>query len=541
MSAHSLDFVTFGLYLVVVFAFGIYMSGREETSSDFFLAGRSLPWYAIAMSLFASNISSGSAVALAGDAYRHGIAVSTLEWGAIIGLITLTFVFLPFYRSTSIYTTPEFLERRYGPTARMLFALTVMAVELLVYLPFVFYAGGLFLGVMFGVPFIWSVVGIAVFVGAYTTYGGLAAVVWTDVLQGVLTIVGGATVTILGLIKLGGVSGFLEKVPESHLHVCLSADHPAYPFPASMIGGYLLITIYYWCQNQTIVQRTFAGRTEWDSRMGAIGACYIKLILPFTLVMPGVIAAALLPDLGTGKDADQALPILIKYVAPSGPMGLIMAAMVASLLLSADSSLNSLATIFTNDFYRRWISPSASEHALVRVGRISSVGILILAVIRALTLQETPSLMQFLQVGLAYIAAPVVVVFAMGVFWRGATSVAAVCTLLISPFVCLASQLAHHWLNWWPVHLVYWLPIAVAILVLYMLLLSLATPRKNAAELEGLIWSPKSTLGFDQKMLVQQDSSRRRGEAGLSLLWLDHRIWASLAILLMILEIYWLR
>lgn len=543
MSDYWLDISIFGAYLLIVFAFGIYMSGREETASDFFLAGRRLPWYAIAMSLFASNISSGSAIALAGDAYRYGIAVSTLEWGAIVGLSVLAFVFLPYYRSTFVFTTPEFLEKRYGPAARMLFAITVMAVELLVYLPFILYAGGLFLGVMFDFPFAWSVIGIACFVGAYTTYGGLAAVVWTDVLQGTLTLLGGAAVTILGLARIGGIKAFAERVPEGHMHVCLPPDHPAYPFPATMIGGYLLITLYYWCQNQTIVQRTFAGRSEWDARMGAVGACYIKLILPFVLVMPGLIAAVLFPQLGTGKEADQALPLLIKYIAPPGPMGLIMAAMVAGLILSADSSLNSLATIFTHDFYRRWLNPTASEHRLVQVGRVASVGILAVTVTRALTLRETPSLMQFLQVGLAYLAAPVVVVFVAGVFWRGATSAAAVVTLLAAPFVCLACQLGHGWIDGWPMHLVYWLPIAMGVLTLLMAGVSLVTPRKSNDELRGLLWSSKASLSYNEELLARSDTVDAPGRAVCTRapLWRDHRLWAIVAIILMLLEIYWFR
>ena len=165
MTVHSIDWIVFGVYLAVVFAFGLYMSMRDKSSQDFFLAGRSLPWYAIALSLFASNISSGSLVALAGDAYRYGIAVSTLEWGAIICLVLLAFVFLPYYRRTTVMTTPEFLEKRYGPWARTLFAGTVVFVELSVYLPFMFYAGGLFLETLFALPFFWSVLGIALFVG----------------------------------------------------------------------------------------------------------------------------------------------------------------------------------------------------------------------------------------------------------------------------------------------------------------------------------------------------------------------------------------
>jgi len=538
-----LDISTFGIYLVVVFAFGIYMSGREETAGDFFLAGWRLPWYAIAISLFASNISSGSLIALAGDAYRYGIAVAALEWGAVVGLIALAFIFLPYYRRTRVFTTPEFLERRYGPTARTLFALTAMVVEILIYMPYMFYAGALFLGVLFNFPFAWSVIGIAVFVGAYTTFGGLAAVVWTDVLQGVLMLVGGAIITICALIKIGGFSEFMQQVPESHMHVGHSWDHPAYPFPASMLGGYLLVTLYYWCQNQTIVQRALAARSEWDSRMGAVAACFIKLILPFVLVLPGVMAVVLFPDLGNGKEAEQALPLLIKYAVPAGLTGLVMAAMVAALMSSADSGLNSLATIFTNDFYQRWFHPTASQRQLVTVGRVASVVILVITVARALTMQETPSLMQFLQVGLAYLAAPVIVVFIAGIFWRGATSAAAVTTLLVSPLVCLATQNAHRWFAWWPTHMVYWMPIAVGCLALLMVLISLVTPRTADEKLQDLIWSGRDIWSLADGQGAIRDNTRTGSKAGAirGSLWRDYRLWAAVGISLMVVEIWWLR
>jgi solute:Na+ symporter, SSS family len=536
MNGLWLDLSSFVAYLAVVFAFGIYMSGREQTAGDFFLAGWRLPWYAIAISLFASNISSGSLIALAGDAYRYGIAVAALEWGAIIGLTLLAFVFLPFYRGSRVFTTPEFLERRYGPVARTLFAITAMVVEITIYMPYMFYAGALFLGVLFDFPFVWSVVGIAVFVGAYTTFGGLAAVVWTDVLQGILMLIGGALVTICGLIKIGGLTEFMRQIPESHIHVGHAWDHPAYPFPASMLGGYLLVTIYYWCQNQTIVQRALAARSDWDSKMGAVGACYIKLILPFVLVLPGMLAVVLFPELGNGKEAEQALPLLIRYAVPAGLTGIVMASMVAALMSSADSGLNSLATIFTNDLYKRWIHPTASEHQLVTVGRLASVAILAAAVARALTMKETPSLMQFLQAGLAYLAAPVIVVFAAGIFWRGATSAGAVTTLVTAPLVCFFSQNAHLWISWWPTHMVYWLPVAVGCLTLLLVLISLVTPRKSDEQLRGLLWSNRDALAFDKSGTSASGGEGRRGS-----LIRDYRFWAVLAIVLMVAEIWYLR
>lgn len=251
-----IDSVIIILYLIGVFVFGLYMSRRAGTTTDFFLAGRRLPWYAIGLSLFASNISSGSMVGQAGQGYTVGMAVGSLEWHAVFALMLLAFVFLPYYHRQSITTIPEFLELRYNVSTRVFFAGGVLLYDMLVGMPFFLYSGGLVLEVMFGVPLIWSLVGIALFVGVYTTWGGLGAVVWTDVIQGCFMVVSGAIVTIFGLRAIGGIDVLMAEAGEK-MHVALPMDHPQYPFPATFIGGYFLIGIYYWCQNQTIVQRTF--------------------------------------------------------------------------------------------------------------------------------------------------------------------------------------------------------------------------------------------------------------------------------------------
>ena len=539
MTGNWVDWTLFSAYLIVIFAFGLYMSRRESSASVFFLAGRRLPWYAIAISLFASNISSGSLVGLAGDAYRYGMAVSALEWGAILGLLLLTFVYLPHYRTLGVFTTPEFLEKRYNPGTRCVFALTVIAVEILVYMPFVFYAGAMFMNTLFGFSAQWSIVGIAAFVGIYTTLGGLGAVVWTDVLQGILMVIGGTVVVVLAIGEIGGLTALEQQVPTGHFSIDLPADHVAYPFPWALLGGYFLVTIYYWCHNQTIVQRTFAARTDWDASMGAIGACYIKLIMPFIIVLPGILAAILLPDL---ENSDQAFPLLIQRVVPSGLMGLIMATMVASLMSSADSGLNSLATIFTNDFYRRWIDPQASDRTLVLVGRLSSVAILLAIVARALTMQ-VDSLMQFFQVGLAYLAAPVILVFGAGLFWRRATPTAAFATFLVSPFVCYTCQIGHTWWPWWPTSMIFWMLAAVGILFLFLVVVSLATTAKSSADLRGLIWDPKRAFASQQpiaKAAAGQPTDQVHAPNPSARIWTDHRLWAGLALVLMLLEMWWL-
>jgi len=542
LNINWLDWMVLGIYLAVVFGFGLYMARKEDSTEDFFLAGRRLPWYAIALSLFATNISSGSLIGLSGDAYRVGLAVGTLEWGAILGLLLLAFVFLPYYQKRAVYTMPEFMEHRYNLTVRILFAGIVLLFEILVNIPFVLYAGGLALKVTFGVPEEWAIVLIGVFVGVYTTIGGLGAVVWTDVIQGVLMIIGGTVLTLFGLHAIGGIEGLTTHAADK-LHVCLPGDHPDYPFPATMIGGYFLVTIYYWCQNQTMVQRTLGARSEWDARMGAMAACFIKLILPFIIVLPGVIAFVLFPELDS---SDKALPVLIKSVIPAGLSGLLVATVIASLMSSADSALNSWATIFTHDFYHRLINRKASPKRLILIGRLAIVFVLIVTVVRTTLLGNPESILQFLLNGLGYISCPIIVIFMVGIFWSRATSTAAIVTLVTSPVVCYTTQHMKETFGWGfsQTSIVYWLPVAVGIAVLIMIIVSLATRPKPREALQNLIWSRQDTMTMGLHLFTRPGDdpspSPPHSKEKWSL-WADYRIIGVTALILMIVIIWLLR
>ena len=534
-----IDGIVFGVYLVGVFGLGLWVSRRQGTPENFFLAGHRLPWYAIALSLVATNVSSGTLVGLAGDGYRVGMAVGTLEWGALLGLYLLAFVFLPYYQRAGVYTTPEFLEKRYSPATRLLLAGIVLVFDMVIFMPFVLYTGGLFLHVTFDYPIFYCVLVIAAFAGVYTTFGGLGAVVWTDVVQGVFIFAGGAVVTLLALDKIGGVSELTRQAPE-HLHVCLPSDHPTFPFPWTMIGGFFLITVYYWCHNQTIIQRTLGARTEWDGRMGVIGACFIKLLAPFVIVLPGILAFVLFPQL---EDTNQALPKLITEIVPVGLRGLIWAFVVASLMSSADSGINSWATIFTNDFYHRIIDRKASPKRLVLVGRLASIVLLVVAVLCTSGLEKKPSILQHFLTTFAFLATPVIVVFMIGILWRGATSAAAITTFVTAPLICFVSQSLHKYVEWWPAQVTSWMVPAVAFTAFVMIVVSLFTPRKDPGSLKGLIWTPEDTLAMRSGLF------RRRDQEGLAeastdvqpSVWGDYRAWAALSFILLCAVIWWLR
>lgn len=537
METNWIDWLVFISYNAIVFSFGIYMSRREETPLDYFLAGRRLPWYAVMLSLFATNISSGSLIGLAGDGFRYGMAVGTLEWGAILCLLMLTFIFLPYYQRHGVYTMPEFMERRYNLAVRTLFSAAVLLFEVIVNIPFIFFAGGLALEVMFGVPLVSGIIAIGVFVGVYTVFGGLSAVIWTDVLQSALMITGGIIVTVLGLHAIGGIDALFTAAADK-MHVGLPADHPAYPFPATMIGGYFIISIYYWCQNQTMVQRALGARSHWDSRMGAVAACFIKLILPFILVLPGIIALVLFSDL---KEADKALPLLINKVVPTGLSGLLFAAVAAALMSSADSSLNSWSTLFTIDFYHRLIDRHASPRRLILVGRLATVAVLVAVVIRAPMLRGNESILQFLLHGLAYISAPVSVIFLLGIFWRRSTPWAAFLTLLVSPVFCyFSSNLPRFIKGAGELSITSWLPIATALTALFMVAASLVTRPKPAASLEGFIWSREDTLLMNQAVFqkFQEAGDNPLPAAARYRFWMDYRLVGALAFALMVLLIW---
>lgn len=542
LQANWIDWGVIPVYLIGVFAFGLYMSRREKTSTDFFLAGRKLPWYAISLSLFATNISSGSFLGLAGDAYRNGLAVGTLEWGAILGLILLAFVFLPYYQKRSVYTMPEFMEHRYNLPVRLLFSGAVLIFEILINIPFLLFAGGLAIEVMFNIDRTWAIIAIAIFVATYTTIGGLGAVVWTDVIQGCFMIAGGAVVTIYGLYAIGGIDELMNQAADK-MHVCLPADHPEYPFPATMIGGYFLVTIYYWCQNQTMVQRTLGARTEWDARMGTIAACFIKLLLPFIIVLPGIIAFVHFPDL---ESADKALPTLIKTVVPVGVSGLMIAAVIASLMSSADSALNAWATMFTYDFYRRLFDRNASQARLIAVGRLTIIFVIVATVIRTLLLKDTASILQFLLNGLAYISCPIVVIFLVGILWSRATSAAALATMITSPITCYYTQNMKTTFGWGfdQTSIVYWLPVAVGVSILVLIIVSLCSKPKSPEQLDGLIWKPADTLAFGTHLLIRLDTENDGkivAENKRLAFWKDYRLFAGIVFLLMIVIIWLLR
>lgn len=422
-----IDVVLFTIYLLLNIALGLRVAMRGGNSSrEYFLAGDHLPWYAVGASLIAANISTEHFIGMVGMAYVSGFILAHWEWGNFLTYSILIWIFLPFYMRGGIYTMPEFLERRYNGLCRYLFAICSLVLWIIAQMSVVMLAGAKALNGMFGIDAYVSIFALAIVAGSYTIYGGLISVAWTDFVQFIVLMLGGIVVTAIGLHRVGGIFSLMHEFPQK-----VKLFYPATDKDFPWLGVYtaaLSIGIWYTCTNQFIVQRCLGAKSEWDSRMGVIFAGYVQAVLPFLVVVPGVIAFKLYPHLA---DPDQAYPMLVKELIPAGLGGIVMAGLASALMSHLSSVLNSSSTVFTMDLYRPWFRPHSSDEHLVKIGRISAFLILVLAAVLALWLTRGQhSIFLLLQDVGAWVAAPISVLFLVGILWPRATSTAAVTVLL---------------------------------------------------------------------------------------------------------------
>ena len=430
----GIDWAVVGLYFVIVFgvAAWAYMQERgDETAAGYFLGGRNVGWFVVGASLFVSNIGSEHLVGLSGTGADSGVAVGQFEIIASLALLALGWVFVPFYARSGVFTMPEFLERRYSPGARRYLTYVSIIAYVLTKISVTLFAGGIVFETLMGINF-WTGALITVgFTGIYTVFGGLRAVVYTDMMQMIVLVVGAITVTLMGLSQVGGWSGMTEAVPESFMTVWKPISDPAFPWTGILFGAPIL-AIWYWCTDQVIVQRTLAARNITEGRRGTIFAGYLKVLPLFIFVIPGVIAAALVQQGDLQLDSsDQALPALVQQILPVGVRGLVVAGLLAALMSSLSSVFNSTATLFTWDIYREW-KPAASERELVWVGRLATV-VLTVAGFAWIPFMDAISstLYQYLQSVQSYIAPPIAAVFLLGLAWKRINAAGAMTSLLV--------------------------------------------------------------------------------------------------------------
>ena len=429
MELGILDISVIVLFFVIVLGTSMFKSRKEETGEDYFLASRSLIWPIIGISLIAANISSEQFVGMSGQSAGNvGLAIASYEWMAAITLVFVAFFFLPKFLSSGIYTIPEFLEYRYNSVARSLMAFYTMVIYVGVTISAVIYSGAITIYTIFNVDLEMAVWIIGVIAALYTTYGGLKAVAWADVFQGTALIVGGAIVLVFGLYAVGGLDNFFTH-NEDRLHMVLPADHPVLPWTALVIGLWIP-NIYYWGLNQYITQRTLAAKSLREGQKGIIFAAAIKIIIPFVIVFPGIMAAQLYGD--SMNNTDAAYPLLIKNLIPSGLKGFMLAAIAGAVISSLASMLNSASTIFTLDLYKVYIKKDSSQKNLVFIGRVMTLIFVVLGCFIAPYLGDPKfqGIFTYIQEFQGYISPGILAAFVFGIIVKKAPPAAGVVALV---------------------------------------------------------------------------------------------------------------
>lgn len=427
-----IDIVTIGIYFIIVFGIAWWASYRDRSkneSTDYFLAGRDVGWFVVGASLFASNIGSEHLIGLAGSGFAEGVPVAQYEILAGIALLMLGWIFVPFYLKSNVSTMPEFLERRYDSKSRMYLSVISIIGYVLTKISVTIYAGGVIFEAI-GVDFWVGAFILVVATGIYTVFGGLKAVVYTDMVQMFVLLGGAMAITYFGLDKLGGWGEMTRIVDPEFFSLWRPSDHTNYPWTGILFGAPIL-GIWYWCTDQFIVQRVLSARDETNARKGTIFAGYLKMLPLFIFVLPGIVAYALVQQ-GSLQIAEpnDTLPVLAKAVLPVGLRGLVVAGLFAALMSSLSSVFNSCSTLITLDFYKKF-KPGASERQLVVVGQIATV-ILVVFGLLWIPFMELFSnqLFLYLQSVQAYIAPPITAVFLLGLFYKRLNGTGAIVSLL---------------------------------------------------------------------------------------------------------------
>lgn len=431
----TLDWIVISLYFGAVMGIAVWAVRRQrsgrETSADYFLAGRNIGWFVVGASLFASNIGSEHLVGLAGTGASSGLVLGQFELQASLILMLLGWVFVPFYIKSGVFTMPEFLERRYSPAARWYLSVVSIIGYVLTKISVTIYAGGVVFESLMGIDFWTGALIVVAMTGVYTVLGGLRAVVYTDVLQAVVLIVGSASVAIIGLIELGGWSVLVETTPKGFFNIWKPMSDPDFPWTGIVFGA-PIIAVWYWCTDQFIVQRALSARGIDDARRGTIFAALLKQLPLFIFVIPGLIAYALAE---TGKlelgSSDAALPTLVATLLPAGFRGLVIAGLLAALMSSLSSVFNSCSTMITLDIYKK-IRPDASERRLVIVGQLATVLLVVLGLLWIPMMSNISGVLyKYLQSVQAYISPPIAAVFLLGIFWKRLNGAGAITSMVV--------------------------------------------------------------------------------------------------------------
>ncbi|MBP3983418.1 sodium/sugar symporter [Pseudoxanthomonas helianthi] len=482
MGLSTLDIAIVLVYLAGVFALAQWVSrekaGHSKDAKDYFLASKSLPWWAIGASLIAANISAEQIVGMSGSGYAIGLAIASYEWMSAATLLIVGKWFLPVFLRNGIYTMPQFLEQRYGNRIRTLMAVFWLGLYVFVNLTSILWLGAIAVSKVTGMDQMLALALIGMFALAYQLYGGLKAVALTDIVQVSLLVLGGLLVAALTLDRIGEgagiVAGFhkLWAAHPEHFQMILDKDNPFYkdlPGLSVLVGGMWIANISYWGFNQYIIQRALAAKDIGEAQKGVLFAAFLKLLMPVIVVLPGIAAVVLAPGL---DKPDQAYPTMMRLL-PTGILGLVFAALVAAIVASLASKINSVATIFTLDFYAKR-NAGADQAKLVRVGRIAAVVAVLLGIVTAKPLLGSfDQAFQYIQEYTGFFTPGIVVIFVLGLFWKRANEAGALSAAIGSFVLSIALKRFVPELPFMDrMGLVFLLALALAVVV------SLATPHR---------------------------------------------------------------
>ena len=510
---HAIDLVIIGIYVVGTLALGTFFGKYVKSAGDFFVASKALPFWAIGMSVVVSDIGATDFMTLSGAGYQYGIAAANFDWiGSMPAMAFAAFIFIPYFWRAGVFTIPEFLGKRYNAAVQLIHA-SIWGVFLLVMLSVMLWLTASMLFSVLQIPGVekWHYVwGIAVVAGIYTVSGGLAAVVMTDVVQLVVMFVGGAALSILCLAEVGGWSSMTETIlamPNHENHFTLLLPHDSetpYPWTGIVFGLGIVMATGYMAGNQAVVQRTLGARTEWDAKGGMLFAGFLKVFIPALVMVPGLAAIIVIPDL---QNADDAAPMMIAKVLPPGLKGLMFAALFAALMSSVDSTLNSATTIWTSDIYGRFsqfiTGKRPKEHLLLILGRICTVVFILLGAAFAPLLADKESMYTFVQSALAMFQGPVFAILLLGIMWKRANQWGALAGLLLG--VCFTTILYNCegiFTSQDPFLFVAWWSFIFSAIV--TVVVSLVTPAEPDEKTRGLVFGQVMQDGNVQRVLQER-------------------------------------
>ncbi|MEX0331823.1 MAG: sodium/solute symporter [Puniceicoccaceae bacterium] len=443
----TIDIIVFITYVVALLGIGAYVSYRHRKSGDYFLGGRSMKWGNIGFSIFGTNIGPTFLIATCGAGYTTGMVTANFEWMAWVFLLLLGMVFVPFYLSTRISTMPEFLKRRFGNRCYSFMSFYSLFGTVVLWIGGTLYAGGALLGQLMGWDITFCIILLAAIAASFTIAGGLAAVMVTDSFQSVLMIAGAGALAIIALSHIESFEALRAvKVGSTPQELTWKLFHPAdSPTPwFAFVLGYPVLSLWFWCSDQTIVQRALGAENLKQSQAGTLFCGFLKILPPFIFLLPGILGAVLLPGI---EDDKQVFLQMVNTYLGTGLKGLIIAVLVAAVVSTLNSGLNSFSTVYTLDVHQRWFSANTDSRHIRRVGRVTTFLAAVMAVGIALYLKYAQqagglNLFDLFQSIIGYMAPPVSAVFVLGIFWRRATSTGAFVTLVLGSALCLGIGIA---------------------------------------------------------------------------------------------------